>query len=52
MAREENGNCLQCNSQLPDRYKGTKRLYCDSNCRNLYIAKHGVPTKKPKFEGY
>lgn len=52
MAREENGNCLECKAQLPDRYKGTKRLYCNTDCRNKYISKNGVPTKKKKFEGY
>lgn len=52
MAREENGNCLECNAQLQDRYKGTKRLYCNAECRKKYIDKNGVPTKKKKFEGY
>lgn len=36
MAREENTRCLQCGAELQDRYKGSKKIYCSSDCRKTW----------------
>lgn len=36
--RSEDKYCINCNSTLPDRYKGRQRIYCSSMCRKIYTA--------------
>jgi len=32
--------CIECNSELPSRYKGRQRIYCGNLCRKAYTTKH------------
>ncbi|MDE1767218.1 MAG: hypothetical protein KGI27_13250 [Thaumarchaeota archaeon] len=36
MAREENTNCLSCNTELQSRYKGARRIFCTPECRQRW----------------
>lgn len=31
--------CINCDAELPDRYKGRQRIYCCNQCRKAYTAR-------------
>lgn len=40
MRKQDVFRCIECNTQLPWRYKGRQRIYCSPNCRKIYTNKH------------
>lgn len=40
MRKDDTFYCIECNTQLPWRYKGRQKVYCSQGCRKAYTKKN------------